>query len=417
MTVPSLRTSFVRVAFLLLISVLVATPHAFAATKSKSKSQPLEFSGWLPYWRSTLGIADTKPHLSQLTEVNPFGYTVKQDGTLNDTANLSSSEWQSFMKEARGKGVRVVPTVMWSDTAAIERTLNDPKLRAAHVKNIVDTVTKNNFDGIDIDYEGKTAGTREGYSAFLKELADAFAKKKANKWLSCTIEARMPLEARFAGTPPANIEYANDLPMINRYCDRVRIMTYDQQTADLQLNAAHSKELYAPVADTAWVEKVATYMGKDIDSRKMVLGVATYGYIYQAMPNVGGSGYSYTKLEAFNPKYGVDTAAAYGITPVRNSAGELSFSYVPKETTALLPTNAALSALAPKGTTSANLAAAGALTLAKTQNRQAPVQFLTWSDDGAIKQKVDLARKLGLRGIAVFKLDGGADPDLWSVLK
>jgi spore germination protein YaaH len=196
-------------------------------------------------------------------------------------------------------------------------------------------------------------------------------------------------------------------------------MTYDQQTADVQLNASAraAKEIYAPVADVKWVEKVVDYMATDIDKKKMVLGVATYGYIYQIMPNTDGSGYGYTKLEAFNPAYATDLAKELGITPERNRAGEMSFSYVPKDQPSSLPTQAALSKLAPKSTASASLAAAGALALAKSKRQQAPFEYITWSDAGAIKQKVDLAKRLKVAGIAVFKIDGGSDPKMWDVLK
>ncbi len=411
-----------------LMAMLIASSalplQAYAASSSKkasasSTSTKVEVSGWIPYWRTEAGTKDAKAHLSQFTEVNPFGYTVRSDGTLNDAAKLSDKAWQDLFKDAKAKKVRVVPTIMWSDTNAIHTVLSDPKLRAAHVKAIVKVVKDKGFDGIDIDYEGKLAETRPYYSAFLKELAAEFSKKKANKWLMCTIEARMPLEARFAGTPPANIEYANDFKEINTHCDRVRVMTYDQQTADVQLNAAAraAKEVYAPVADVAWVEKVVNYMSKDIDKRKMVIGIATYGYIYQLMPYADGSGYDYTKLEAFNPGYATAVAAEYGITPTRNRAGELSFTYVPKEQVAALPNQGFLAAWAPKGTTSGNLAAAGALALAKTKKQQAPVQLLWWSDAKAIGDKVALAKRLKVAGVAVFKIDGGSDPLMWEYLK
>ena len=45
------------------------------------------------------------------------------------------------------------------------------------------------------------------------------------------------------------------------------------------------------------------------------------------------------------------------------------------------------------------------------------IRIIWWSDAQAIKQKVNLARKLGVRGVAIFKLDGSADPQTWSVLK
>lgn len=407
-------TSLAAGALMATVLLSGATPLVAQAATSRSSSK-IEISGWIPYWRTEAGTKDAKRHLKQMTEVNPFAYSVRADGSLADTAKIDGKDWQSLIKEAKKKRVKVIPTIMWSDTENIHKILSNPTTRAAHVEAIADLVTDENFDGIDIDYEGKKAETRIYFSAFLSELNDALGKKQ----LDCTIEARMPLAARFSGTPPANIEYANDLKEVNRHCDRVRIMTYDQQTADVQLNkvARDAKEIYAPVADVKWVEKVVNYMGEDIDKKKMVLGVATYGYIYQIMPNTDGSGYGYIKVEAFNPAYGTQIAKEYGITPERNRAGELSLSYVPKDQVSSLPNQAALARLAPKGTSSANLAAAGALALAKAKNQQAPVQYLTWSDAGAIQQKVALAKKLKLAGVAVFKIDGGSDPKMWGVLK
>jgi spore germination protein YaaH len=393
----------------LAVSFVFSTPlSAFAAE--------VEVSGWIPYWRTEAGTADARAHINQFTEVNPFGYTVKSDGSLNDVMNYDQSAWQKLARESRSKSVRVVPTLMWSDTNAIHSVLSDKKKRQKHIREIVEMVKDTGVDGVDIDYEGKKAETRDSYSLFLKELSAELKAQKSPKWLQCTIEARMPLEARYSGTPPANIEYANDLPKINRYCDRVRVMTYDQQTADVQLNKKYAKQLYAPVSDVQWVEKVVNYMDNDIDRSKMAIGIPTYGYIWQAMPKPDGSGYTYIKTESFNPRYGVETAKEYDITPERGPSGELSFSYVPKDNPDSLPSQEELSRRAPKNTPSAWLAAAGALALAKEKRQQAPLTFLTWSDAGAIKQKVDLAKRMGVAGVAIFKIDGGEDSGMWNAL-
>src|SRR3989344_1757296 len=114
-----------------------------------------EFSGWIPYWRTATGTADTLPHLSQLTSVMPFGYTVNYDGTLNDTAALTEEPWTSFIAEARKNKVRVIPSVMWGDGDAIHRILSNTKTRIALEDEIANTVKQNGFDGIDIDFEAK----------------------------------------------------------------------------------------------------------------------------------------------------------------------------------------------------------------------------------------------------------------------
>jgi spore germination protein YaaH len=382
------------------------------ATKAPAKST-LEFSGWIPYWRTATGTADVLPHLSQLKRINPFGYTVKLDGSLNDASKLEQpGVWDAFIAEARAKKTQVIPSVMWSDTDSISNILGDPVARSKHVDAIVAMVNKNNFDGVDIDYEGKRASDRDNFSAFLKELY----KKMGKKIVTCTIEARTPPDSLYK-TIPADLEYANDYKQINKYCDRVILMTYDQESADIKLNKA-APGLYSPVSDPLWVTKVVNFTAKDIAKNKIIIGVPTYGYIYQVTPWDDGTGYHYDLLEAFNPRYATELAATLNITPVRNRAGELSFTYVPEDLSKNgLPTQEQLSAQAPSGTPSALLAAVGATEIAKASATTNPFYMLWWSDSKAVADKVALAKKLGVRGVAVFKFDGGEDQGIWGVLK
>lgn len=397
-------------------SSTVAAPTA-AIKPTPTNGGQFEVSGWIPYWAEAKGVADVTPHLSELTEINPFGFSVKTDGTLADTLTIEDPTWQALISQARAQNVRVVATIMWSDTGSIHNVLSNPALRAAHVQSIIDTVNKYNLDGVDIDYEGKLASDKDNYSAFLKELNAALAKESSSKWLECTIEARTPPSDLNTTANLSDIEYANDYNVINQYCDRVRLMTYDQESADVTLNNANKGQLYTPIADPAWIKAVVALTEQTIDKSKVELGIATYGYIYQVMPTTDGSDYGYTLLEAFNPGYATQIEQQYGITPTRMPDGELSLTYVPKETVSALPSNSFLSTLAPSGTANGNLAAAGALALAQTKGQQAPVQLLWWSDATAIQQKVALAKQLGLRGISIFKLDGGEDPNMWSVLQ
>lgn len=345
----------------------------------RATAAPLEISGWIPYWKAASGTADTLLHLDKLKEVNPFGYSVKNDGTLADLVlNIDAAPWVDFIAAAKAKKVRVIPTVMWSDTEAMDRILRDGTLRRELEDQIADLMRTKGFDGIDIDFEGKKVETKDYFSTFLKGLYQRVGKK----WLMCTIEARTPLSSRY-DTIPKDIQYANDYAAINKYCDRVRLMTYDQGAIDLRLNEA-APGPYVPVSDVKWVEKVIKLTAKTISKNKLVIGIPSYGYEYEARPqNVG---FTYELITSFNPKYALDLAQSLGITPQRNSAGELSFTYIPAPTPGFIPN---------PGT----------------------FRILWWSDAGAIKQKIVLAKKLGVRGIAIFKLDGGEDPGIWDVLK
>lgn len=395
----------IPVTLLLFFVTFLAPSSAFAS----ARAQPLEFSGWIPYWRSATGTQDVIPHLSQLTSVMPFGYTVKNDGTLSDTANLTEEPWKSFIAKAKKNKVRVVPTVMWGNGDTIHKILSNTKTRIALENEIAKVVKENNFDGIDIDFEAKKHETIKYFSTFLKGLYQRMGKK----WVYCTVEARMPIEDRYspgAVIPPDAKDYANDYAQMNKYCDRVEIMAYDQGVIDVRLNKARSAP-YAPVADPGWVEGMVTLAMKDINKKKIVIGVPTYGYEYEVTP-IPGDGYQYKVLWPFNPKYGEDIATKLGITPARTSANEIGFSYDPKILAAIAPTNGESTQTQQQAATSSVAENTGS-----TVNTSQPFNFLSWSDAQAVADKVALARKLGVRGVAVFKFDGGEDEWVWAVLK
>jgi spore germination protein YaaH len=376
------------------------TPHATGA---------FEFSGWIPYWRSATGTQDVIPNLSKLTSVMPFGYTVKNDGTLADTARLAEEPWVSFIAEAKKNSVRVIPTVMWGNGATIHKILSNTATRIALEDGIANLVKQNGFDGIDIDFEAKRHETITYFSTFLRGLY----QRMGNKWVYCTIEARMPLENRYspgATIPPDATDFANDYVEMNKYCDRVEIMAYDQGTIDVRLNAIRTAP-YAPVADPVWVENLVTLAAQSITKNKIVLGIPTYGYEYTVMPIPSG-GYQYKVLWPFNPRYATDIAAALGITPSRTNANEMGFVYDPK----------ILAATAPAGSestqTQQTIASNSTAINSDSQiNINQPFNYLSWSDAQSVADKVALARKLGVRGVAIFKFDGGQDPAIWNVLK
>ncbi|MDB5254012.1 MAG: Copper amine oxidase-like protein [Parcubacteria group bacterium] len=354
--------------FFLVLFSLVAVHHAEAAT--------FEVSGWIPYWRSATGTQEALMHLDAFTEINPFVFTIKKDGRLNDAAGIDAEPWATFMQQAKAKKVRVIPTLMWGDPDQIHMVLSNKILRDAQIRDIVMLVNKYNFDGIDIDYEAKYSKTKDYYSLFLKDLYKAMGKK----FVQCEIESRTPVTSRYDNVPadydPKDV--ANDYVAINKYCDRVRIMAYDQGRVDLKLNHANTNTVYAPVSDPQWVKKLVDLAAQTISKKKIMIGIPTYGYEYQVTPG-GIDGYTYTRLWAFNPKYALDIAKSLNITPQRTSAGELGFIYSSTSTPA--------------------------------------TNYMVWSDAGAIKEKIDLAKSLGVRGVSIFKIDGGMDPLAWSSIK
>ncbi len=384
-------------------------PGSISTAMTPAATGAFEFSGWVPDWRAASATQDVLPHLTQLKNVMPFALSVSSEGKLIDRTGITNKEpWLSFIQEAKRQGVRVVPTVMWGNGDEIHNVLSNTAKRIALEDEIANLVKTQGWDGIDIDFEAKKHETIDYFSTFLKGLY----QRMGDKFVFCAIEARMPLENRYspgATIPDDAMLFANDYYALNKYCDRVEIMAYDQGTIDLRLNAARSAP-YAPVADPGWVETVTRLAAQTISRNKLVIGVPTYGYEYSVTP-LNGS-FQYKRLWAFNPRYAQQIATQLGITPSRTSAGELGFTYNPNT----------LAALAPTGNDSTQTQqSTPATTVAQNAGSQVttggPFNYTTWSDAQAIADKVALAKKLGVRGIAVFSLGGAQDPNTWSILK
>jgi spore germination protein YaaH len=233
-----------------------------------------------------------------------------------------------------------------------------------------------------------------------------------DKTLVCTIEPRTPPDSLYREVPQV-IEYANDYAEIARHCDQVTIMAYDQQRADIKLNNARKGAPYIPVSDVDWVEKVLELTIQSIPREKVVLGIPTYGHHYSVTVAPGWYR-DYWRLGALNVPDILDLADEWDVKPSRNSAGEMGFSYIP-ESSVLANYTGRLSI--PRRTPSGEVAAAQALAYANKTGKEATFNIVSYSDAGAMKEKIDLAKKMQLKGVALFKIDGEEDQKVWRYLR
>lgn len=372
-----------KIALLLVVFNIITVAPLFAFDKAI----------WIPYWRKTEGASTTLANIKTLTQISPFAFELQADGSIKNALKYEAEPWPALIAEAKKNKIKVYPSILSYPHNETEKynfylLMAQRKKRAAHVKEIVALVKKYNMDGIDIDYEAKSAETRPYFSAFLKELSTELHKSK--KQLICTVEARTPPDSRYATTSKeilAKVEYANDYKAIGKACDQVRIMAYDQSTDDAKLTIQNKQSggLYTPVADIEWVKKVIVVAMWDIPAKKIVIGVPTYGSKYEIITT--GTTTKTRRIGSMNFNYADELAKSLKITPTRNIAGELSFMY---STSTDINGN-------PLGSVK---------------------QYLVWySDAKAIEDKIKLAKLYKLGGVAVFKVDGGNDPQLWNVLK
>lgn len=349
--------------------------------KNSSVDQPLArnnlfVSGWLPYWSKTDGAGTLEPNLPLFSEINPFAFEVNADGSIKDTLKFESAPWPDLRNAANKNDIAVIPTLLWADPDAMHKVFLDSGLLSSHISAISDLLDKYNFSGIDIDYEGKDIADRNSFSLFLKNLNEKLSPQ--GKSINCTVEPRTADNPPDGWNSTQAMAYANDFSALNKYCNSVRIMAYDetiQTHGFLKRFDDPSETLSAPNADNQWVEQVIQYALKYIPAEKIALGIPTYGWEFQFTKIA--QGYHYERVQSVSFPKAMEEAKNAGVTPARDSGGELSFTY--------------------------------------TDDTGSDI--VTFSDAEAIREKIELAKKYNLKGVSLFKLDGETDPNLFSMLK
>ncbi len=204
---------------------------------------------------------DTAYRRQQLAEISPVLYTTDAAGTVTPTARPGS-----IIGEARALRLSIIPTVQnlrhgtW-DGAMIGILVNDEKLRSHHARQIVDLLIRNNWNGVDIDYENLRPADSSAYMAFLRLLSAELHRN--HKLLTVAV----PAKTTDRGDDPSSQAYHYD--EIAALADEVRVMAYD-----------HSWETSppGPIAPTTWVRHVLDYARRLVPSDKLMLGIAAYGY-------------------------------------------------------------------------------------------------------------------------------------------
>ncbi len=146
---------------------------------------PLEnipISGWAPYWVISDATASIAAHGALLHEVSPFWYSAFAADTVDVSSTIDPVAMQAMLDTLRATGTRVIPSITdGTAKGGMAALLADPVSRSLHVQTIVGLVTREGFDGIDLDYEGfayvddyaSWETTRPNWVAFVNELAAA----------------------------------------------------------------------------------------------------------------------------------------------------------------------------------------------------------------------------------------------------
>jgi spore germination protein len=223
----------------------------------------------LPYWNIQTDTAVVLANRQAVNEVSPWIYGISASGAIvMQTEQGQAATAAADMSKLRAAGMRVVPTIAnitngkWANQP-IEGILHNPARTRQHANEITALVDRENYTGIDIDYEGLVAADRQVFTRFIGELATSLHAH--GKILTVDVFPQTsPAEA--AGNP---LDAAQDLAALGRSADQVRVMAYNNHWANSPPGA---------VAPISWVRSVVKYSVSQVPASKVVLGVPLYGF-------------------------------------------------------------------------------------------------------------------------------------------
>ena len=261
-----------------------------------------------------------------MKEVMPFWFSIKSPTVIRDDYVSGNPSWPmaDTVCLMRRAGLQIIPT-MTDGTAklVLSQYLSNAATRTTIVNTIVDLVVKNNFDGIDLDYEGfafvdgntSWSKTAPRWVALVKELSVALHAK--NKLLSVSTPYLYdPKEKQKGYFVYAWADIASSI-------DRLRIMTYDYSVAKP-----------GPMGPLSWTEKTIQYAISIMSASKVYVGLPGYGRDWitsvkgkcptSAPPGlIGGA-----KAATFKMNYAAAKAAIDGAIPTYNEQfGEATYNY------------------------------------------------------------------------------------------
>lgn len=316
-----------------------------AGNAEVSSSGKIRWAYYVPY--DTTSLKSLRQALPNLDYVSPFWFYIDGQGQIEDKDQADVTHL------IKSRGVKVLPTFRnQANYADFHGVLADPGLRQRAIGNILKLVDAHEYDGVNIDFEALDGSDRSNLNRFMADLASALRAK--GKLVTQAVSARdKDLDTGWAGA----FDYAS-LAASN---DFILLMAYGYRTAN--------STVPGPTAPIAWVNSTVAYAVSQIPAKKLLLGVAWYGYDWNltAGPPARAMLFSDT----------MSAASRFGATP----------EYDEPSQTAVLK---------------------------YTQNGQ---QHQVWYEDQrSVAAKMKLVEKYGLAGVGGWRL-GQEDPAVWDQWK
>lgn len=212
-----------------------------------------------------------------LDEVSPSYFDVGSNGKL-----VINTIDKNLVDAMHDKGIKVVP--FFSNHWNRERGVAMFSQAETVVTELVNAVNENNLDGVNVDIENMTEGSRKWYVDFVKLLRE-----------------KMPEEKIVAVSVAANPKGwttgwhgSYDYAELGKYADYLMIMAYDEHYEGGEAGSVASYE---------FIEESIKYALKHVTKEKIILGLPLYARYWKVGATSGGAAASYIQVQNLTSKY------------------------------------------------------------------------------------------------------------------
>lgn len=245
---------------------------------------PRQVIGFLPYWLLDKAQSDYSKYITTLTY---FALRIDTDGSIVKLTTPTSSEpgWYGlesgkvdpFLQEAKKNNLTLSLAFDSGDITAINSFVATP-ISSAHnlVVNFLPLAQKYGFSDLNLDVEYTTTASTEASTHFTQFIQEV--KKELPKQMTLTVE--------IATIDPIQHNRLINVEQVAKYADNVVLMAYDYHSPDslvtgpnAPLNGAGTIAEYDV---TSAVEKTLA----DVPSQKLIVGVPLYGYEWETLGTV-----------------------------------------------------------------------------------------------------------------------------------
>lgn len=196
--------------------------------------------------------------------LSPQTYRVNELGTVwGDTSPKA-------LEICKKNNIPVMPLVINAgfDSKLLHQLLHDQAAIKAAILQLVHICKRNNFIGMQLDFEHINIKDKDAYTQFVNQVTTAFHKSSLQ--LSVTVLPHLfppNLKSHYSAWHYDNWTGGYDIKNLANACDFITLMAYDRHT---------SLTTPGPIAPLPWVKTVLKNTLKVVSANKLMLGIPFY---------------------------------------------------------------------------------------------------------------------------------------------